>query len=426
MPARALINRPMNPVSVRRSSPISRSRLAALCLAVVACAAPARAVFTWENIQFGGFASQGYIDNSGHNDYFGDSSAGTFDFREYAANASWSSGRWRIGAQVFGQKLGVYGDDQLMIDWATLDYQFTQGFGLRVGQVKMPRGLYNESLDLDSVRPFVLLPQGVYDNRLRDFNASFRGVMAYGNFTLRQAGSLDYRVYYGQIPIAGDSGALDYFHNDQPFVNVSMKIDAVIGGSFFWNPPVPGLRVGYSYSSFRHPVSTRIVLIPGIPGISVTQIGEPYDRHLFSVEYSVGDWVWAAEAGRSQAGLNYYDDATGGAFVVSFAFRSDYYYLSAARRLNRWLELGAYYSYSHDETVARRTALPATPVNPILTQGDYALSARFDVNEHVIFKLEGHYMDGSGKIFDTYTHRQPAEQRDESWTMIAAKITLSF
>ena len=49
---------------------------------------------------------------------------------------------------------------------------------MRAGRVKMPRGLYNEALDVDAVRPFVLLPQSVYDNRLRDFNASFEGPSA--------------------------------------------------------------------------------------------------------------------------------------------------------------------------------------------------------------------------------------------------------
>jgi len=58
-------------------------------------------------IDFHGFASQGFIDNSGHNDYLGGkSSQGTFDFREYGANASMAYGKWRVGAQFFGQKLG--------------------------------------------------------------------------------------------------------------------------------------------------------------------------------------------------------------------------------------------------------------------------------------------------------------------------------
>src|SRR3569833_1064235 len=139
----------------------NRSRLAQWSCATLTAACSfvsaniAHAAYTWQDIQFGGFASQGYL-NSSANDYLGKTADGTFDFREYGANASWSSGPWRIGGQVFGQKLGQYGDDKLKLDWATLDYQPTLYFGVRVGRVKMPRGLYDEALDLAAVRPYVL------------------------------------------------------------------------------------------------------------------------------------------------------------------------------------------------------------------------------------------------------------------------------
>lgn len=386
---------------------------------------PALADVSWQNIQFGGFVSQGFLASSA-NDYLGETSHGTFDFREYAVNASYATGRWRVGGQVFGQELGVYGNDKIKLDWATVDYQATQWLGFRVGQVKMPRGLYNESLDLDSVRPFVLLPQSVYDNRLRDFNASFRGGMIYGNVGLRQAGSVDYRAFYGNMKVDAGSGALDYFHNDQPFLNESMQIQDVIGGSLFWNTPLIGLRAGYSASTFRNTVSSRLVSrAPPLPPTHSVGRSDAYQRHLLSLEYLAGDWVFAIEAGRSEATIGYFPIGAARP-IVTFDFKSDYWYASAARRINRWLELGTYYSHSRDEQPVAFTFLPVVPVNPVHRQGDYALSARFDLNDHVIFKLEGHYMDGAGKIFDLYARRQPVAKRDNSWTMIAAKITLSF
>jgi hypothetical protein len=62
----------------------------------------------------------------------------------------------------------------------------------------------------------------------------------------------------------------------------------------------------------------------------------------------------------------------------------------------------------------------------MLDQGDYALSARFDVNDHLLFKLEGHYMNGAGKIFDLPSKPQPVDTRDNSWMMLAAKMTVMF
>jgi len=381
------------------------------------------------SIQFGGFVSQGFLANTGHNDYLGNTSQGSFDFREYGVNASYALGQWRFGMQVFGQKLGTYGDDKLEIDWATVDYQPSQWFGLRGGRVKMPRGLYNEALDLDSVRPFVLLPQSVYDARLRDFNAAFDGGMIFGNVGLKKYGSLDYRVFYGRIPIAADSGASDYFNNDYPSKSLEMKMDSVRGGTLFWNTPLTGLRAGYSYSAFQNLRSTREASVPlGPPSMpEVVVVGTKstplYNRHLFSLEYSTGPWVFAAEAGREQAT---YHITGNGLDLADLNFRSYSFYFSVARRINPWLEVGAYYSYSRDT----ESLIGMTPVQigkqPALTQADLALSARFDITPNLIFKLEGHYMDGAGKIFDTVNDPQPVAERDPVWFLFAAKLTYSF
>jgi hypothetical protein len=385
------------------------------------------AAVTWKNIQFGGFVSQGFLINSGDNDYFGDTSDGTFDFREYALNASWSKGKFRVGAQGFGQRLGDYGDDKITLDWGIVDYQATQWFGVRAGRVKMPRGLYNEALDVDSVRPFVLLPQSVYDARLRDFNAAFNGAMVYGNVSLKNLGSLDYRLFYGDIPMSTDSGANDYFNNDVPYPNLSIGMDSVFGGSAFWNTPVNGLRAGYSYTSFKDFTADRFVALdfPGYGYIELVMFktADVYERHLFSVEYSRGDWLFAAEGGFDEAR---YGIAVVGTKAESFIeFESTYAYLSAARRINDRLELGAYYSYSKETSNIVPKTVDSITI-PDLVQHDFAVSAKYAVNDNWTLKLEGHYLDGAGKIFDTPTRPQPVAQRDDSWFMVAAKATFSF
>ncbi len=390
-------------------------------LTLIAAAPAAPAAVTWNDVQFGGFVSQGYLINSGNNDYLGDTSEGTFDFREYALNASWSSGKFRVGAQGFGQKLGEYGDDRITLDWAIVDYQATQGFGVRAGRVKMPRGLYNEALDVDSVRPFVLLPQSVYDARLRDFNAAFNGGMVYGNITAGRAGSFDYRLFYGEIPMRSDSGASVYFNNDLPSPIFDIGMDSVVGGSVFWNTAVNGLRFGYSYSGFENFNVDRGVTY-GPMQLMVKKTAPKHHRHLISAEYLSGDWVFAAEVGTEDS--NSRIEVVSMALTSRYEFESRYGYLSAARRINSRVELGAYVSHSRDE--GQLIPAAAGIDVPVLEQTDFALSTRIDVNEHLIVKVEGHYIDGAGKIFDTPTHPQPFANRDDSWFLFAAKATLSF
>jgi len=402
-------------------SRVSLCRLPARIGLAVAAVSVASAAITWQDFQFGGFASQGYVKNSGHNDYLGKTSEGTWDFREYAASASWANGPWRIGAQAFGEKLGKYGDDKITLDWATVDFQPAQWFGVRAGRVKMPRGLYNEALDLDSVRPFVLLPQSVYDNRLRDFDSFFDGGMLYGNQALPGAGSIDYHLFYGKKPIKLNSGASDYFNTDAPYFNTSINIDSVIGGTLFWNTPINGLKTGVSFSRFDNFDTVRLITKGVHNGQYGHKITDNYDRYLLSAEYTTGDWAFAAETGREN--VHYavlYPPAPPGVWLFS---KYRYYYLSASRRINRWLELGAYYSYSHFEQYGVNSA---TAVFPMQRQGDTALSVRFDINDHLLFKLEGHYMDGAGKIFDIPSYPQPVALRNNSWAMFAAKITYTF
>ena len=392
-----------------------------LALALGCSIAPAAASdYSWKQIQFGGFVSQGYLKSSA-NDYLGETSDGAADFREYAVNASWATGKFRVGAQAFGQRLGEYGDDKIKLDWASVDYQPAQWFGVRAGRVKMPRGLYNEALDVDSVRPFVLLPQSVYDARLRDFNAAFNGAMVFGNAAVGRAGSVDYRAFYGDIPMSIDSGASDYFNNDQPFPNTRIGMDAVYGGSVFWNTPAIGLRFGYSYSAFDQFSVDRIAYFGGAT-IPLVKSAPVHHRHLFSAEYVWGDWVFAAEAGTEDSRSPV---STGGLPpTLTVEFDSKYYYVSVARRLNARVEVGAYISRSRDLTVLVPEVVGLTL--PPLEQTDYALSARFDLTDHLLFKIEGHYLDGAGKIFDTPSHPQPFARRDTSWTMVAAKMTFSF
>jgi len=246
--------------------------------------------------------------------------------------------------------------------------------------------------------------------------------MVYGNQALPgSAGSIDYRLFYGKKPIALNSGASDYFNTDAPYRNTSISIDDVKGAWLFWNTPINGLKTGMSYSRFDNFDTVRLIT----KGVHNGQFGHKvtpgYDRYLLSAEYTTGDWVFAAEAGREN--VHYavlYPPAAPSVWLFS---KYRYYYLSASRRINRWLELGAYYSYSN---FGQYGVNSATAVFNPLRQGDTALSGKVDLTDHLIFKLEGHYMDGAGKIFDIPTYPQPVALRDNSWMMLAAKVTYTF
>ncbi|MDX2111995.1 MAG: hypothetical protein SFY80_17340 [Verrucomicrobiota bacterium] len=378
-------------------------------------------------VQVGGFLSQGYLIST-DNDYLADSSKGSFDFREYGVNASKTFGaNWRIGAQVFGQKLGKYGNDKVTVDWAIVDYNFNQQFGIRAGRVKIPRGLYNESLDLEVTRPFVLLPQTFYDARLRDFNNAFNGGMFYGTFDLKSMGSLDYKAYFGDIQIrTTDSGVNDFFSAGNTAYSYDLGMDYTYGGQLFWSTPLSGLRIGLSLSDFHNLYGSQLAP-PPLTGIASVLIEiNDYTRYVFSAEYFYEDWMFALEAGKEVAfaGVSVVNMPGPGPSTMPFGsvnISNRQLSLAVSRRINSWLEVGAYAGAI--EGVA--------PSPSAIKYGadhcyDYALSFRFDITSHLIFKIEGHYVDGTSMLFNLPDWPQPDFAREPEWFYFASKLTFHF
>ena len=296
---------------------------------LLAVGLPTVSAVSFADIQLGGFISQGYVQSWGNNQPF-EAKGGTFDYREYAVNASYASGNYRVGAQVFGQSLGNYGEDRPILDWAILDYQFNRSFGVRVGRVKFPKGLYGEALDVDAIRPFALLPASIYNPVMRDFSSSFDGGMVYGNLALGGAGSVDYKAFYGDIQMDPDQGVADFFNTTSLYAAsgvTDVGIKAVIGTQLMWNTPVIGLRLGYSFNQLQDLFANGPFIAFPAATTSLTTEGSNY--HTVSAEYLYGDWTFAAEAQR------FYGD-----FVISNPFVTSQsqvewltWYASAARRI---------------------------------------------------------------------------------------------
>lgn len=396
----------------------SLSKLAGVALALVV-AAPAQAAGAFENIQFGGFISQGYL-KSTDNNYPVDTTDGTFDFREMAFRASSTFGtHLRVGGQLFAQTLGKYGDNKVILDWASADYNFRQEIGVRVGRVKYPRSLQSEVLDADETRPFIFLPQSIYDSRLRDFQASFDGAMVYGTLSAGQS-SFDYKVFYGDIPMKTRSGVGDFFNTSSLFANPpgvsSLGIDSVRGATLSWTTPIVGLRVGLNYSELSNLLAVGpFQQMPSLTSqINLTRT--QYEN--VSAEYSTGPWTLTAEyllqMGKSELTL----PAALRQPMRYSNFGSKAFYVAVARRLGKQFEVGSYYT-------ELRNSYPSTS-GPENKRRDLAVALRYDFNDHLIFKLEAHAIDGTRDIFNVPDIENTPKSLKDSMTLFAFKTTLTF
>lgn len=437
------------------------------------------------DVEVHGFASQGILSSTSNN-YLGESDQTEWKFTELAVNASTLLfDRVRVGAQVFAFQLGELGDLEPMVDWAFADYQLNSLIGIRAGRVKMPLGLHNEYLDLDIVRPWILLPQAVYDARWRDFVASIDGALLYGSIELGSAGTLDYQIYGGLTSVGGDSGVADFFE-DRNLIDVRVvEVDHAFGYSLSWVTPIDGLRLVQSWffgrdSTFSGPfksaeqlsymdaqtafIFTTPLNTPGNPLGALTPTlqqvtgnpsagdlsasnylsGSPMDVttesaeiRSVSLEYLVGDWTFNAEYQQRNAKVFYHirNDLIPifGAAVPLLAgtearyIKQEGFYGSVAYRINDLFELGTYYSQFHNYRGNRSGAAweAAGEDASLAWQKDWAIALRIDLHPQWILKTEVHWIDGTDLLFN-HTGQNPRADRDPTWMLFAAKASFNF
>jgi len=101
---------------------------------------------------------------------------------------------------------------------------------------------------VDLARTFILLPQGVYDARYRDFFVSLDGVDLFGTLPLKQAGSLAYELYTGVVRPSLDGGLALQVRNSLPITGRldEIRSPTIFGGQLWWSTPIDGLRLGAS------------------------------------------------------------------------------------------------------------------------------------------------------------------------------------
>jgi hypothetical protein len=398
---------------------LGRAVLALLVVGTAASLARGAVAIGNSDVQIGGFFSQGYLYNT-ENNYPTEDKGGTFDFREMAFNASTTVGaHLRVGAQAFAQSFGNIGDDKVILDWAVADYNFSPAFGIRLGRVKYPKGLYGEALDLDVVRPFIFLPYAVYNPVLRDFASAVNGASIYGTVNAGKDSSFDYKLFYGKIPMSPSQGVAEFYNNFGAYSNPAggvsqLKMDYAAGGQVVWNAPVNGLKFVYSYSWFSNLESNGPFI--AYPAANLNSTIPTFSWNTISSEYAAGNWTFAAEWQRTSGTITYGAPPFMPNVVSPVGW--DGWYVSAARRFNEKFELGAYYG-------DLKTRYPSsTDTSGDKHQGDLAVSAHYDFSEHVSFKVEVHWIDGHYEMFNTPRIVNPT--LSDSSTVVAVKTTFSF
>jgi hypothetical protein len=378
-----------------------------------------------DDLYINGFLSQGYI-KSHNNNIFGETRDGSFQINEFGltVNAKLTD-RLRAGFQLLSRDLGEEGNNKIILDWGMLDYRHHDRFGVRIGKVKLPIGLYNQGRDSDFLRPMVFLPQSIYDENKRNLIVAATGGSVYGILPLGFAGDLSYQGYYGKVTFANDSGHARGIRSlatniarqrNQTIVGFDAENRFVYGGALVYSPPIDGLRFGASYFTGKSRFTFDLRRADGTTGRGD---GTGNNRHfvVFSGEYVRNNLTLSAE----------YSEFTGKRFILDVDVpdsRSQGGYVQLSYRVLEPLVVSVLYDvfYVDKNDRSGRNFESRRQPDYLGWRKDLGLGLRWDVNNNLVLKAEWHKVDGAALQLPLFN----PEGVERHWEYLVLKASFNF
>lgn len=257
--------------------------------AITMLSLPSHAMELTEDLTIHGFVSQAYIDTSGNN-FFGRSDGGSFDFREIGINGYWQAHQnVNFAAQLISRNAGRESDSDPRVDFALADIHaysdFDTRFGMRLGRIKVPFGLYNTTRDAPSARNGIFAPASVYFEQFRNALVSTDGGSVYANLN-RPWGDLTFELYAGTSDPGEEEMEFYVFKQSTPghFDDASMH-----GGQLMYDALDSGLRFALSYTRPSLDYQPLAAFDPLMGGHVIS------DMLLYSGQYNTEFWTFTAE-----------------------------------------------------------------------------------------------------------------------------------
>ncbi len=355
-----------------------------------------------ENLQIHGFATQGFLYSSNNNFLTMKSNSGSLQWTEGAVSVSDAvTEKLRIGVQLHMYQMGQFGGPNIAVDWASGDYKVNDFVGFRVGKIKTPLGLFNDSQDVDALFLWVMLPQGMYPNDNRDYDLSEMGGEFYGGSNLGERfGRMQYRGHVGASALDANGGYVQRLA-EIGLTFPSPPSGSVYGGDLRWLTPWQGLTVGTSAIGDTLDATGPAGSMHLAP--SVTQ--------AYYAQWDKGKLHLSAEYWRTPLHLT----LTAGAQAIPMPIDQRSWYPMVRYELTKKFQVGTY--YSHYVNPSADTTLPEN------YSKDWVVSGRYNFNSNFYGKVEEHFLHGTGLGY--YASVNPNGLKPDS-DMLAARIGFSF
>jgi hypothetical protein len=325
----------------------------------------AYAVELGESVELHGYGHLGFLKTDA-NRYLKADTVGTWQYRDLALLFTGKlHDRSKAWAQLYGS------DGKVRLDWAFLDYQLASGPTLQFGQIKLPLGIYNETRDVEFIRPSSMRPF-LYQDAAEISDEAYRGLGLLYDHDLG-GGSMSWNVYAGRIV---------EFEEDHPHIHKRL-----VGARAVYRTPVEGLSVMASaYDS----------------EIEMKESGEAGHKRVavLSLDHFRGDLDLKAEYARKTA----------------FGEVAETWYAQAAYTFNdKWTPYVRYDYVTTDR---------ANRADPSFYQRATVLGLGYKISSNVGLRLETHI--NHGYALPVASEEVEAGAGETDWTMTAFSLSFFF
>jgi hypothetical protein len=365
--------------------------------------------------QVHGYAAQGFV-LSQDNNFFGDSTDGSFNYYEAGINAAVQvSPKLLVAAQAAVRDAGISDDGSGRLDYALVDYRLvseaTTQAGLRAGKVKNALGFYNETRDVVFTRPSILLPSIYSDNQnQRSLVFTAPGAQVYGG-TFTGAHELSFS---GTVNTERDVREPD----ERLLVQLPVPFDLRVDNS--WNvqlmDSIDGGRWQFAYSHFS--VQFRMTT-------DINLLGRfDVDADVFSARFNAERFTITAEYA-----LVGNDNLVTllGAPLLRQKVRADNGYLQAEYRIDpRWTvmtRMDSAYRNRHDRSGREFAAANPGADRRSQVSHDFTIGVHWSPDEHWGVWAEHHWINGTASLQPL---ENPPPVRDQRWSMLMLMAGYKF
>lgn len=338
-----------------------------------------------KSVQIHGFLSQGFLHTSDNNLFGHSDDSISTDFRELGLNGSWRvMPELQLALQVVWRDAGQTDEDDLRIDYGVLDYSFYSSestlLGIKAGRVPTPLGFYNETRDIASTRPSILLPQSIYFDRNRNLAISADGGYLYA----------EHQSDYGGILFS--IGIINPRTDDPGFKNAIVGNDSgdmegntswITRLNYEWQSGLVRLAITYADLNAHYKPNNKSVFSSG---------SFKFNPLIFSAQYNEENWSLTAEYALRKTNLKNFE------IFPNTKVTGESFYIQGTYKLTSYLESLIRYdqfSFDKNDKNGNKFSSQSTAPNYSRFAKDWTFGLRANITPSFLISAEYHRINGT-------------------------------